>query len=115
MEMSTKFFSFLAFVWITSVIICLIVEGTWIGSTEQTIINDLSAFTTLKIGGMVPIPAPNLYFFRGVFRLLTWDYSFYTGGYEFVRYFWLVIFSGAAVWGIGSVFAPVFANFLRIR
>lgn len=111
----SKMFSFLAFVWIASILICLIVEGSWFGSTENTIINDLSAFTTLKIGGLVPIPAPNLFFFRGLFRMLLWDYSFYTGDYEIVRYIMLTVFTGSVVWGLAEKFAPVFANFLRVR
>lgn len=107
--------SFMAFTWLMSTLICLVVEGSWVGTAEQTIINDLSAFTVLKIGGMVPIPAPNLYFFRGIFRLLLWDYSFYTGDFEIVRYIWLVVFTGAAVFELFKNSAAVFANFLRIR
>ena len=111
----SKMFSFMAFVWILSTLICLIVEGSWFGGPERTVINDLSAFTTLKIGGLVPIPAPNLFFFRGVFRMLLWDYSFYTGMFEIVRWILLVVFTGSVVWGVLEKFAPVFANFLRIR
>ena len=113
--MTPKFFAFLAWSWFASTVICLITEGTWIGTAENTVINDLSAFTTLKIGGLVPIPAPNIFFFRGVFRVLLWDYSFYTGDFEAIRYIFLAVFSGAAVYGIGRDFAPIFANFLRIR
>jgi len=112
--MSTKFMNFLAMTWFLSVLICLVIEGSYIGSTENTVINDLSLFTTMKVGGLVPIPAPNIFFFRGVFRLLTWDYSFYEGGYAILRYFWMATLSPGAVWGIGSVFAPVFANLLRL-
>jgi len=107
--------NFLAMTWFLSVLICLVIEGSYIGATENTIINDLSVLTQLKIGGLVTIPAPNIFFFRGVFRLLIWDYSFYEGGYAILRYFWMVTLSPGAVWGIGSVFAPVFANLLRIR
>jgi len=111
----SKMFSYLAFVWVLSTLICLVVEGSWFGSAERTVINDLSAFTSLKIGGLVPIPAPNLFFFRGLFRILLWDYSFYTGMFEIVRWIWMVVFTGAVVWGLAEKFAPVFANFLRIR
>lgn len=112
--MTQRFMNFLCMAWFISVLICLIIEGSYVGSHEARIINDLSLFTSLKIGGIVPIPAFNVYFFRGVFRLLTWDYSFYTGGYEILRYFWMAILSPGAVWGIGSMFASVFANFLRV-
>ncbi len=113
--MSTKFLNFLVMVWFLSTVICLVFEGSYLGTNENSVINDLSLLTTLKIGGLVPIPAPNIFFFRGIMRLLLWDYSFYDGGYIVLRYFWCAILSPGAVWGIGSVFAPVFANFLRIR
>ena len=113
--MTTKFMNFLAMTWFLSVLICLVIEGSYIGTAEGSIINDLSLFISLEIGGLVPIPTFNIFFFRGVYRLLIWDYSFYEGGYGILRYFWMVILSPGAVWGIGSVFAPVFANLLRIR
>jgi len=111
----SKHFSYLAFVWFFSTMICLVIEGSWWGSTQYTVLNDLSGFTSIQIGGLVPIPAPNIFFFRGVFRMLLWDYSFYTGALALFRWIWLGIFTGAAVWGVTEKFAPVFANFLRIR
>lgn len=111
--MSPKFFAFLAWVWISSTIICLIIEGTWIGSAENTIINDLTAFGAFKIGGIASIPVPNLLFFRGVFRILLWDFSFYTGAFEVIRYIWLVVFTGSAIYGLSREFVPVVANFLK--
>jgi len=111
--MTTKFLNFLCFIWFISVLICLIIEGSFIGAEENRVINDLSIISTIKIGGLVPIPTFNLYFFRGVFRVLTFDYSFYEG-VQILRYFWLATLSPGAVWGIGQAFAPVFANFLRV-
>lgn len=114
-EFDSKFFSFMSFTWMMSTLICLVIEGSWLGGTEQTVINDLSAFTSLNIGGLVPIPSAALYFFRGLLRMTLFDYSFYTGDFEIFRYIFLVVFVGAAIWGVTVKFAPVFANFLRIR
>lgn len=124
--MSPRFVSFLSFTYFASTLICLVLEGTFFtytatsvtGSTisaSGTVINDLAAIQQLAVGGLVGIPAALLTFTRGFFRLLIWDYSFYTGGYEILRWFWMCTFSGAAIWGIGETFAPVFANLLRIR
>src|SRR3990167_5218338 len=106
--------SFLTMVWFLSVLISLVIEGSFISASENRVINDLVLMGSLKIGGLIPIPSFNLYFFRGVVRILTWDYSFYTGGWEIIRYFWLITLTPGAIWGISQVFAPVFANFLRI-
>lgn len=113
--MSTKGLAFYTTAWVFSIMICLILEGTWFGAhNTRTVINDLIPITTLNVGGVVPIPAFNIYFFRGIIRVLLFDYSFYTGAFEFLRWVWVVIFTPAAVWGIGSTFASVFANFLRV-
>lgn len=113
--MSTKFMSFLTMTWFLSVVICLAIEGSYLGTAENSIINDLALFHWLNIGGLVSIPAPNLFFFRGLLRILIWDYSFYSGGYAILKYFWMVTLSPGAVWGIGSTFGPVFANLLRFK
>lgn len=124
--MTPKFLSFLSFTWFTSTLICIILEGTYFATAATgiaggsipgsgTVINDLAAIQQLSVGGLIGIPAALITFARGLFRLLIWDYSFYTGGFEIIRWFFMATFSGAAVWGIMSVFAPVFANFLRIR
>jgi len=92
----------------------MILEGSYFSSAENSVINDLSIITTLKIGGLVPIPAFNLYFFRGIYRIFVFDYSFYEGGFAILRYFWVTSLNGGVVWGIAQVFAPVFANLVRI-
>ena len=124
--MSPKFMSFLGYTYFVSTLICIILEGIYFTSTAISssgstisgpgnIINDLASINQIGVGGIVGIPSAIISFGRGLFRLLIWDYSFYTGGYEFIRWFWMAIFSGAAVWGLITVFAPVFANLLRIR
>lgn len=111
--MSTKFMNFLAMCWFLSVLICMVIEGSYFNThNTMSIINDLIPITWFNIGGIVSIPCFNPNFFVGVFKLLTWDYSFYTGAWTIVRIFWTVILSPGAVWGLGSVFAYVFGNLL---
>lgn len=111
---SPKLMSFFTMSWFLSVLICLILEGSYLGTTENNLINDLIPITTLKIGGLIPIPAFNIHFFEGIIRLLLWDYSFYEGSYEIFRYFWMAVLSPGAAWGIGTFFVHVFANMLRL-
>lgn len=99
--------------WFISVLICLIMEGTYFGSTENSIINNLSIITTLNIAGLIEIPALNLNFFSGIMRILLWDYSFYSGGYAILRYFWMVIFTPGAVWGLAQFLMQVYASFIK--
>ena len=112
--MSPKYIQFFAASFFFSIIICMVLEGTYFTAAENSVMNDLSILTTIKVGGLVPIPAFNIYFFRGIYRILVFDYSFYEGGFAILRYFWVITLSAGAVWGIAQVFAPVFANLLRI-
>lgn len=106
--------SFLGFVWFTSTVICLVLEGgdltiaaTGAGGTiagPGTVINDLAAIQGLSLNNLIGIPTAMLTFARGLFRLLIWDYSFYTGGFVIIRWFWMVTLSSAAVWGIFTSF-----------
>lgn len=114
--MTTKFVNFLAMSWFISILICLVIEGSNFGTSETSVIRDLSFMgQPISVGGLFSIPTFNLNFFTGIYRILTWDYSFYYGGYSIIRYFWLATLSTGAVWGIGSTLAPIFANFFRLR
>ena len=99
--------------WFVSILICLVIEGSSFGAEETSIIRDLSFLGEgIKVGDL-SIPTFNLNFFNGIYRILTWDYSFYYGGYSIIRYFWMATLSTGALWGIGSTLAPLFANFFR--
>lgn len=112
--MSPKLLQFYVTVWFFSTLICLVIEGSYLGSAESTVLNQLIPFTVVKVGGIVPIPCLNLSFFDGVWKLLTWDYAFYDGGYEVLRWTAMAMFSPGLAWGIGSFFTAVFAEFVRV-
>lgn len=112
--MGTKIFNFYTMCWFVSVLICMILEGAYLGShNTRTVLNYLSPISWLNLG-VTTIPCFNLHFFEGVYALLTWNYSFYSGGYEILRWFWTAVLSPGMVWGLGSAAMYVFANLLRI-
>ena len=114
--MSTKFFQFLTWPWFGSMLISIIMEGSGVmgGHGVRMVINDLSPITWFNIGNLLTAPVFNFTFFRGVYRLLTWDYSFYTGFYQFLRFFWMAIFSGSAAWGIATNFTYFYGQILNL-
>lgn len=111
--MSTKTVSFLAFVWFISTLICLVIEGTYWGSTQNTVLNALVGTSTMKVGGFVTIFFWGASFFQGVVKMLLWDYSFYTGGWEIMRYFWMIVTAPGIIWAMGSVFSYVFPAIIQ--
>lgn len=112
--MSTKFFSFLGMCWFISTLICLILEGSYFGASEASVINNLSVLTTFNIGNLLVVPVFNVNFVNGIIRILLWDYSFYTGGFQVIRYFWLVTLTPGAVWGIIQSFIWLYGQALSL-
>ncbi len=87
-------------------------EGTYFGSTQNTIINQLSVLQAIKAGGIFAIGSATIDFFQGLMRILLWDYSFYQGTFAVLRYFWLCILTPGVVWGVFQGLASIFANFI---
>lgn len=111
--MNPKFLNALAQVWFMSVIVCLIIEGSQMGTTDTTIIHDLTSFGAMNISDLAGFLSATASFFKGIVRILAWDYSFYQGAWQYVRYFWMVMLTPGMIWGITQTFAPVVANMLR--
>lgn len=109
--MTPKLMSFYTTVWFLSACICMILEGSYLGTYQNSAMNDLMQFSA-GVWWIVPYFIPSVNFFRGIYRLLIWDYSFYQGGYTFLRYFWAIILTPGAVWGIGTAIAPILATLL---
>ncbi len=79
-----QYIHFASFVWVGSTVICMVLEGTYIGSHEsRTIINEVSVFFTMNVGDILTLPGILLTFFHGIMRIFIWDYSFYSLCYSF--------------------------------
>lgn len=110
--MSPKLLNFFLYCWFISTFICMVLEGTYFGSTQNSIINQLSVIQAIKAGGIFSIGSATINFFSGLMRILLWDYSFYEGGFTILRYFWLTVLSPGVVWGVFQGLAYIFAQFI---
>ncbi len=100
--MSTKFVQFLSTTFFVSLLICLIMEGTYFGTTERGLLQNLILIRSLQVGSW-SLPVFNPGFVNGLFDLLTWHYSFYEGQYQILRWFWTATLTPGAVWAILQV------------
>ncbi len=110
--MSPKTLNFLCYCWFVSTLICLVLEGTWFGSTQNTIVSQLSVLQAIKAGGIFAIGSATVDFFQGLMRMMLWDYSFYQGTFAILRWFWVILLDGGVVWGIFQGLAYIFAQFI---
>jgi hypothetical protein len=111
--MSHKLMSFLGMSWFISAMICIIMDGTTSNSNMGNILNELIPLTTINVAGFFTLPALNLDFFKGFMRLILWDYSFYYGGYVYIRYFWMALLSPGAAFAVAQTFVWVYASFIK--
>jgi hypothetical protein len=112
--MTPKMMNFWTTSWFISILICLIVEGSYFGSTENGIISNLSLFTTFSVGDLFNIPVFNPNFIKGLWQLFSWDYSFYTGTWAILRWFWMVVLTPGAIWGLGTVFIYLWQSLVSL-
>ncbi len=110
--MSTKLMNFTAFNWLIGVLICLVLEGTYFGTSQTSVINELGVIQAIKSGGIFAVGSATVNFFHGLMRILLWDYSFYTGVYGIFRVLWIIVLDCGVVWGVIQGLSAVFSNFI---
>jgi len=98
--MSVRWIAGLSFVWILGTLVSLIIEGAWLGAGELNIMNSLTGFSVIEVGGIMGIPKMAIGFLtHGLPKLISWDYAFFTGKFTIFR--WIMIpFSVAIIWGL---------------
>jgi hypothetical protein len=113
-ELGHRLLSFVAFSYFVSILICVILEGTFFQSTETNIFYHLSFFTKypLPIIGNVPVLSGD--FLDAIGKIITWDYSFYTGSWIIVRFIWILITTIGVVWGLVKFFVPIIPSVIAI-
>ncbi len=104
--------AFLAVVWFVSTGICLILEGSYWGSSQSTIIGQLATIKNLNIGNILTVPGVIIGFAQGLVRLVLFDYSFYQGGWAVIRWFWVIVAGTALAMDVIKGFAYVSAGLI---
>jgi hypothetical protein len=95
---------FLASVLLIGNLLCLIIDGSWLGSTDATVMGYLTGGITLNSASWTAIfTIPFAFFTHGFPRLISWDFSFFSGGLGIIRWF-LFIISIGAIWAVAQEF-----------
>jgi len=113
--MSKQFIMFLAFVLLVGNILCLILDGDWIGSTDVGILQALTGMKSLETATYSSIfTVPYNFLTTGFPKLITWDFSFLQGSLGIIRWF-LFIISIGAVWAMAILFLQAFQSIFSNR
>lgn len=102
--MSPHYVMFLSFNLLIGNLLCAIIDGVWLVAEDVTLMTYLTGMTNLETASWTAIfTVPFNFFTHGLPKLIMWDFSFFTGGWEVVRWF-LFIFSIGAIWAVASMF-----------
>lgn len=101
--MSPKWIIFLTTLWIIGSILGLALEGAYPGGEEQNVFNTLAnskALQATTLFGAVAGAFSDLSFFTALGSVLIWDFSFWDGTLEIVRW---IIFLPITIGIVGSL------------
>ena len=84
--MNTALIGFLAFCFVGFTLINRILEGQFITGADVGILNQMSIWGKLDLG-FFSIPVPNVTYIKGLFHLVSWDYSFFGGNAQIIQFF----------------------------
>lgn len=112
--MRPQWLVWLVFTYMIGQMMCFILEGSWFGGQEQSLMNALTGFsahsyTDSAIGNIGTFVTNVVGGTFGLFtyalpRLLLWDYSFLEGGWSVVKWVVLYPINAGTVLGIISLF-----------
>ena len=113
--MNPKLVMFCAFVFMIGTALSLFIEGSWFGTEEVGVVNELTGYTALQIqgSGLWAIPKQISGFMtHGLPKLIMWDYSFLEGNAALFKWVVLYPISAGVVWGLAQVFIPAISGML---
>lgn len=105
--MSSKGIMFYAFIWVMCTLICLFLEGGYWGSTDNNILNQLTGYNVVELGGLWGVVRGGIGFLtHGVPKLISFDYSFLYGGWMIIRIIFIAVFAVGFIWAMLQLFVP---------
>ena len=111
--MAAKWVGFIIFVWVIGSIVGLMAEGITVSGNETTVLNQVMFWQQVRSDETwtpVTVVATPINFLTGLFRLLTFDFCFFEGQWEYVRYIILSPIIGTIVMGMIITFFGIFSR-----
>lgn len=84
--MNWSVIGFLATSFVGMTLINRVLEGAFITASDVGVLNTMTITNKVDVG-LFSIPVLNLDFFKGITRLVLWDYSFFGGNAQIIQFF----------------------------
>lgn len=112
--MTPKWIMFIAGVFIIGNLFCLVMDGSWFGAEEESVMSALTGAQVQEVGGVWGVVSAAGSFLWGLVRMLFWDFSFLSGDLEFLQWI-LAIFTIGTIYGLLETFIPALPNIIVRR
>lgn len=104
--MATTFTGFMAFAWVVLAALAGAFDGLAIDSNSQTAMNNLIQLQAFSTDNRFNIPLPNMAIFTDIYQMLTFNYNFFTGDYQYLRWLLVAIFTIPTTFFFISIVVP---------
>ena len=100
--------------------IALLDQNSQLDPAENPTINDTLLIGQINIQQInlhfvqIPIPIPDFSIFSAFGTILTWNYPYFTGGWEFLRFFILMPITFVTIWMLLTVVGPIFLQTIAV-
>lgn len=111
--MSEKWVMFFMLILLVGNLLCLAADGDWLGSTDSTQMNQLTGHSVTDSGG-IPVLTQLVGFFKGFWKMVSWDFSFFQGALEIIRWF-LFILTVGVIYSAGREFRSTITSIFTRR
>lgn len=105
--MAPKYVGLIVFIWIIAGLCQGVIEGTMLGANESGVLNGVMSWTRVfseQDFGIVELVGTIPTFFVSLFKMFTFDYSFFKGEWEIVRWILLAPLMATFVFGLVTMF-----------
>ena len=109
--MPAKYLALLVFLWVVAAVLGGVIEGAALGENETGVLNILTSWAevnTAESWSIVKVVQALPSFFSSLFELMTFDFAFFDGGWELVRWFLFVPLMVTVVFGLITTFVGIF-------
>ena len=107
--MGSKLLMFCVFVFITGTLISLVWSGAWFGSTDISIMQQLTGYDNTYAagtGGITILTMAGGFITHGLPTIFLWDYPFLNGAAGIIKWIFLYPITIGMIWGFAQLFAP---------
>jgi len=106
--MKVSWFGFLCMIWISGMFLTNIINDSYVTDDEAKTLSETTSNTIIETTtdtGSTSLTNAFRDFFSNVFKYLSWDFAFFEGGFEWIRWFILTPITAVFVAGFILMFA----------